>query len=101
MIVPFLPLAAEANNALDVLLKGLDTVVAQAVAEAGDKAGHGGVLGGALGCGQRMLPFRVNISALWGQAVNSSVPFHAQPAGKARIPTGWGRPQRRKLQHSQ
>ena len=42
MIVPFLPLAAEANNALDVLLKGLDTVVAQAVAEAGDKAGHGG-----------------------------------------------------------
>ena len=39
MIAPFLPLAAEANNALDVLLKGLDTVVAQAVAEAGDKAG--------------------------------------------------------------
>ena len=55
MIVPFLPLAAEANNALDVLLKGLDTVVAQAVAEAGDKAGHGGVLGGALGCGQRKI----------------------------------------------
>ena len=52
MIVPFLPLVVEANNALDVLLKGLDTVVAQAVAEAGDKAGHGGVLGalGALGC---------------------------------------------------
>ena len=50
-----LPLAVEANNALDVLLKGLDTVVAQAVAEAGAKVGHGGVLG-ALGCGQR---FRV------------------------------------------
>ena len=47
-----LPLAVEANNAL---LKGLDTVVAQAVAEAGAKVGHGGVLG-ALGYGQR---FRV------------------------------------------
>ena len=49
MIMPFLPLAVEANNALDVLLKGLDTVVAQAVAEAGAEVGHGGVLGGALG----------------------------------------------------
>ena len=47
----------KANNALDVLLKGLDTVVAQAVAGAGSKVGHGGVLGGAHGCGQRMLPF--------------------------------------------
>ena len=28
---------------MDVLLKGLDTVVAQAVAEAGAKVGHGGV----------------------------------------------------------
>ena len=58
MIVPFLPLVVEANNALDVLLKGLDTVVAQAVAEAGDKAGHG------TRSTRMQSVHRVNISAL-------------------------------------